>query len=307
MAHNNLGIALREQGQSDEALVHFQRAVDLEPGFAPAQSNLGQLLLNRGESEAALVHCQEAVRLQPDTASLHHNLGNVLRVLERYVDARAAYLEALRINPNLAPGSGPSRFDHAARGKAGRCIPWLKRATELEPANSSFWEWLAELYDELEEPSDSILCWQRVLALSEERSGPHIALGWALQEEGRLDEAASHYHAALELQPDAAMAHLNLGGLHEELGDLAAAEVALRTGYRSNPTSPCRMVGWQPCCAANCPTTIWRHSSSGWPTTDWAKVPRPLVIRTGANASMPEAISPGPRTACGRQMPSRWN
>ncbi|HEX4145811.1 MAG TPA: tetratricopeptide repeat protein [Pirellulales bacterium] len=236
MAHNNLGIALREQSQSDEALVHFQRAVDLEPGFAPAQSNLGQLLLSRGEAEAALVHCQEAVRLQPDTASLHHNLGNVLRMLARYVDARAAYLEALRIDPNLALAQAHLGLIMQREGKLGDALPWLKRATELEPANASFWEWLAELYDELEEPSDSIPCWERVLALGEERSGPHIALGWALQEEGRLDEAAAHYHAALELQPDAAMAHLNLGGLHEELGDLAAAEAALRTALKVQPT-----------------------------------------------------------------------
>jgi len=236
MAHNNLGIALREQGQSDEALVHFQRAVELEPGFAPAQSNLGQLLLDRGEAEAALVHCQEAVRLQPDTASLHHNLGNVLRGLERYVDARAAYLEALRIDPNLALAQAHLGLIMQREGKLGDALPWLKRATELEPANASFWEWLAELYDELEEPSDSIQCWQRVLALGDERSGPHIALGWALQEEGRLDEAAPHYRAALQLQPDAAMAHLNLAGLHEELGDLAEAEAALRTALKVQPT-----------------------------------------------------------------------
>ena len=127
--------------------------------------------MDRGEAEEALPHCQEAVRLQPDTASLHHNLGNVLRVLERYVDARAAYLEALRIDPNLALAQAHLGLILQREGKLGDALPWLEAATELEPANASFWEWLAELYDEREEPGDSIPCWQRVLALGPERPG----------------------------------------------------------------------------------------------------------------------------------------
>ena len=38
----------------------------------------------------------------PTGAALHHNLGNAFRVLGRLVEARAAYLEALRLDPELA-------------------------------------------------------------------------------------------------------------------------------------------------------------------------------------------------------------
>ena len=56
----------------------------------------------------------------------------------------------------------------------------------------------------------------------------HNALGWLLQESGRLDEAASHLGTTLSLRSDFAIAHVNLGGIHEKLGDFAAAEACFR-------------------------------------------------------------------------------
>jgi tetratricopeptide (TPR) repeat protein len=235
-AQNNLGIALRDLGRRDEALEAFRRAVELEPAFAPARTNLGQMLLDMGQAEEALPHCQEAVRLAPDLPAVHHNLGNVLRGLDRLVEARAAYLEALRLDPKLAPAQAHMGLILQKEGQLENALVWLKQAVALEPANVTFWEYLAELQDEREEPGEAIPCWERVLALAaDERPAPHLSLGWALQEEGRLTEAGEHYRIAARLNPDLAGAQLNLGGLHEELGQMADAESAFRTALRLQP------------------------------------------------------------------------
>ena len=96
-------------------------------------------------------------------------------------------------------------------------------------------QWLAELYDEMEEPGESIPCWERVRRPRAGRAGAHVSLGWALQEDGRLAEARSNYETAIQLQPDFAAAYLNLGGLQEEQGKLAEAEEAFRTALRLQP------------------------------------------------------------------------
>ena len=166
---------------------------------------------------------------------LHHNLGNVLRVLDRLVDARAAYLEALRLNPKLAAANAHLGLVLQREGQLADALVWLKKAVELEPTNAAYWEWLAELHDELEEPGESIPCWERVLALAPDGPGPHLSLGWALQDDGRRAEARDHYLAAIQIQPDSGAAHLNLGGLHEELGELAEAEAAFRTALKLQP------------------------------------------------------------------------
>jgi tetratricopeptide (TPR) repeat protein len=235
LAHNNLGLCLREQGQLDEALGHFRRAVEVDPACAPARNNLGQLLLDRGQAADALPHSREGVRLQPDHAALHYNLGNVLRALERRGEARAAYLEAIRLDPNLAAAHAHLGLTLVRDGRPEDARTWLRQAVDLEPANAAYWQHLAELHGEREEFAEAARCWQRVLTLGGEAVTPHLALGWALQEEGRLTEAGQHYRAAARLQPDSAAAHLNLGGLQEELGQLIEAEAAFRAALRAQP------------------------------------------------------------------------
>jgi tetratricopeptide (TPR) repeat protein len=235
VAHNNLGIALRDLGRPDVALSHFRRAVELDPGYALARSNLGQLLVERGQAEEALPHCREAVRLQPDHAAMHHNLGNALRSLKRPVEARAAYLEALRLDPNLALAHSHLGLLLQGEGQLGEALTWLRQAVDLEPANPHFWEDLARLHEEREDLRLAIPCWECVPTFGPERAAPHLSLGWALQEEGRLAEAGWHYQEAVRLEPASASARLNLGGLHEEEGELAQAEADFRAALRLQP------------------------------------------------------------------------
>lgn len=165
VAHSNLGIALRDLGRKEEALEHFRKAVELDVTFAPAQTNLGQTLLDLGQADEALPHSQEAVRLDPNSAVLHHNLGNTFRVLERLVDAKVSYLEALRLDPKLALSNAHLGLVLQKEGQLSDALVWLKKAVDLEPANVEFWQWLAELHDEMEESAESIPCWERVVAL----------------------------------------------------------------------------------------------------------------------------------------------
>ena len=43
-AHNNLGVALAQQGRMDEAIVQFDQALRLKPDYAQARANLGYAL-----------------------------------------------------------------------------------------------------------------------------------------------------------------------------------------------------------------------------------------------------------------------
>jgi tetratricopeptide (TPR) repeat protein len=234
-AHNNLGVVLRELNQFDEALAHFQRAVELDPNYPPARTNLGQMLVDRGRATEALEHCEAAVRLQPDTAALRHNLGNALRALDRLVEARAAYLEALRLDPDLALAHAHLGLALRKEGEFNQALPWLKQAVELEPQNPALWEHLAELHEEREDSESAVDCWRRVIEFGEERAGPRLALGWALQDVGRSNEAREQYLQAARLEPDSARVELNLGGLHEELGELVEAEKSFRKALELQP------------------------------------------------------------------------
>jgi tetratricopeptide (TPR) repeat protein len=234
--HTNLGNALRELGKLELALEHFRRAVEIEPQNAAAQTNLGQMLLECGRAQEALAHCETAVQLQPDVAALHHNLGNAYRDLNRLVEAKAAYLEAVRLAPDLAKAHAHLGQTLLREHDYAGALHWLKRAPELDPQDPDLHEMLADSYLECEEFAEAIACYERALSLAKaDRAGLRLSLGWALQEQERLAEADEQFQIARRLEPNSALVQNFVGGLHEELGNVGAAEAAYRAAIEMQP------------------------------------------------------------------------
>jgi len=67
----------------DEALNHFQRAVELAPSLAEAHYNLAGILAQRGHFDEAIAHCQKAVEIQPDLAPARQRLAALMAAKER--------------------------------------------------------------------------------------------------------------------------------------------------------------------------------------------------------------------------------
>ncbi len=77
--------------------------------------------------------------------------------------------------------------------------------------------------------------WSRTLALTENNYIAHDTLGEYLARQGRTEEAAAHFRAALAIRPDDLPANLNLGTYEHGRGNLVAAieryqRVALHAG-----------------------------------------------------------------------------
>ena len=102
IAHNNLGTALFQKGNVDEAIAHYQRALQIKPDYAEACYNLGNALLRMGSVDEAITHYQKALQIKPDYAEAHNNLGKVLIQKGSVDEAIAHYQKALQIKPDNA-------------------------------------------------------------------------------------------------------------------------------------------------------------------------------------------------------------
>src|ERR1035437_1649015 len=132
IAHNNLGVTLLQKGKVAEAITHFQKALQIKPGYVEAQinignalrklgsvddaitysqmalqgkpdsveanNNLGATLLLNGKADEAIIHCQKALQIKPDYVEAHINLGNALLQKGNVDEAIAQYQNALQIN-----------------------------------------------------------------------------------------------------------------------------------------------------------------------------------------------------------------
>jgi protein O-mannosyl-transferase len=74
----NLGSILRDEGQPDEAIRHFQKALEINPNCVVAENDLGVALSEKGQPARAIEHFQRAIKIDPNFAPARNNLGIVL-------------------------------------------------------------------------------------------------------------------------------------------------------------------------------------------------------------------------------------
>jgi Flp pilus assembly protein TadD len=96
-------------GRLDEALLHFQKSVDLDPSRVSAQMNLGTALVRKGRFVEAIPHLEKSVQLsdgkEPAMLELLENairqaiaiaeMRNDTQLIER-LQSRLAYYESRR-------------------------------------------------------------------------------------------------------------------------------------------------------------------------------------------------------------------
>ncbi len=65
-AYGNLGAALMNKGQVDEAIACYQKAIELDPKYAMAHTNLGFALTRKGQVDEAIACYQKAIDTRPE-------------------------------------------------------------------------------------------------------------------------------------------------------------------------------------------------------------------------------------------------
>jgi tetratricopeptide (TPR) repeat protein/serine/threonine protein kinase len=121
-----------------------------------------------------------------------------------------------------------------AVGSTGPAVALLRRAQARHPGD--FWlnhELGLALRDR--EPAEAVRYLTAAVALRPDSAGTHLNLGAALDEQGKLDEAAREFRRTLDLDPKYSLAHVNLGIVLVKQGKPAEAETALRQALALAP------------------------------------------------------------------------
>ena len=90
--HYNLGLQLKHQGKSADAIAEMEKAIKLRSDYAAAYLSLGNLWRAQGEYAKAATALEQAVKLQPKDALSHANLGAVYVREKRFDDSGVAGL-----------------------------------------------------------------------------------------------------------------------------------------------------------------------------------------------------------------------
>lgn len=212
-----MGLILREQGDSKEAVAALRRAAVLAPDYAPAERNLGLSLLEAGQVEEARGRLGELVERRPRDVEARIALARALRQSGQLDPALAEIEQALQIEPGNDEAHQLAALTLSALGRSNEARPHF----ELVGRNTSTVvrdPWLHEVQREAASP-ETMLFRAR-----------------ALLEAGRLDGARALLDRLVEVQPGSAEVFRMLGDLELRASRPREAIQAYSRAARIDPT-----------------------------------------------------------------------
>ena len=234
-AHNNLGVSLAGLGQVDAAVVHFQRAFEIQPDYAEAHINLGNTLAGLGQIEGAIAQYQEAIHIQPNYALAYNNLGNALAGRGQVEEAIVQYQKAIHIRPEFAQAHYNLGNVLAGRGRIADATDHYERALENQPDYADAHNNLGFVLAHCGQIDAAIAHYQKALHVDPRCAAAHCNLGLTLAQRGQLDEAIAHYQTALAVKPGYADARRDLALVLSERQELLKSLAQRREAIRLRP------------------------------------------------------------------------
>lgn len=135
MAENNLGNFLARQGQPEEAITHYQKALAIKPDYAEAHYNWADALMRQKNLPLTIEHLMEAVRLDPTYGRARNNLGIALIQAGRPTEAIAQFEAAIKVYPAFNQAYVNLALALSKVGRNGDAIGWLNQALALNPGD----------------------------------------------------------------------------------------------------------------------------------------------------------------------------
>lgn len=178
--------------------------------------------------------------LKVEQGAEHHRAG-------RLDDAERLYREVLDADPAHWRAAHNLGALFLQRKDLGQALPLLQRAVETETGGRQAWAAYAQALiaaDRFEEA-------ERVLdGRGDDPRGQGLSLrlrqawGMALRKAGRLKEAKRQFELALELAPEDAHAHGDLGYVELQLGNAEAGEARLRRAVELSPNDAVLLMNY---------------------------------------------------------------
>ncbi|MBW4438018.1 MAG: tetratricopeptide repeat protein [Pleurocapsa minor GSE-CHR-MK-17-07R] len=226
---------LRLLRRYDDALACCEQALAYNPRFAFAWKGRGIVLERMGRRDDALESFRSASLFDPYDAWNYYNQAGVLLAMGRFDDALVQLETALVMNENHVESL-------ARRGQIYRMLQMYPEAAEayekavaLNPNFGWAQNGLGQTYRALGRLSDAITSFKRAVRTSSRETWYWYNLADALTEAGKYDEALAPAQEAVRLDPANSLAWAKLGQIFRYLKRYSEALVAYQKSLTIQP------------------------------------------------------------------------
>ena len=234
-------VHLRNQAYTRAEAAYLQ-ALQADPDDADVYSSLGAVYEAQRRPREAETSYRQALALASDHTRARLNLSNLLRGEQRFDEAKSSLLEVLANDPRPAiqyEGHYYLGYLHLDQRNYLQAYGSFTAALEAEQRAEGFYA-LANACHHLGHEDEQIRHLRQTVELDPEFAAAHRNLGALYLRRGEYAPAEEALRRALHLEPGVAIAHYNLGVLYMHTGRRELARTAFETAeqLRRAGTSP---------------------------------------------------------------------
>ena len=256
IAHQLLGVAHFRRNQYPEAIQALRQAIELNPEVTldypyHPYYDLGMIYLKQAKFDNAIICFERAIELDPDQIRAYYSLGNTYirqgtvqkgaelirkyQSLKPYMNLVSQLEIALQQNP-----ANPVRWHqlgrvHAQYGRFEKAIEPLEQSIKLNPNNWEVYNVLAVCHMRLNQLDKMQRVCETAVRLAPDEPHTHNTFGMSLFLQRRYSDATQSFTIAIRLDPQNPEFHENLGETYKRLGEAkkAAQEFSIARKLRA--------------------------------------------------------------------------
>ncbi len=198
---------LYRKADNETAIEHFQKALELDPGFALAYAGLGDAYAQRALRfgfpqtwlDSSLEASRKAITFAPGLAEGHKALGLAYQARGAYREALESYRRALELAPNHYPAMTNLAAILNFLGRQDESLRWSERAFGLAPTSAVSVLVMASARAVLDDASRAEALFRRALELQPDQAVAHAQLIRLYLRSRRNREALEQAHEALRI------------------------------------------------------------------------------------------------------------
>jgi tetratricopeptide (TPR) repeat protein len=202
VGHNNLGGTLLNEKKYDEALLHLDLALSLQPNYAEALGNRGIILSTQKKYDAAIKDLDKAILLKPGYADAFNNRGIVLMELLKYPEALADFNKAIELRPGYAEAYYNRGLLYMNEKKYDEALKEYNQALALQPGYTEAIINKNIILGYSSNPDDVLKNYSKSIEEKPDDPQLYYSRGMLFLDMKKYDEALKDFNKAISLKPD---------------------------------------------------------------------------------------------------------
>ncbi|MDP7036284.1 MAG: tetratricopeptide repeat protein [Planctomycetota bacterium] len=215
--YHSQGLLHRSRKEFDQAILHYTKALELDPNHSGAYNNRAICHMQMGSFPQALSDYTLAIELRPNQSDTYSNRGSVYSYLNRLPEALRDFTKAIEINPAFGGAYNNRGIIYSKMKRYPEALSDFSRSLELDPKNVGAYNNRCLVLQNLRRFEEALEDCEKVLKIDPKNIIAYTNRTTINIQQGRYPKALADCSRTIELNPRYAKGYFLRGRIYKLL------------------------------------------------------------------------------------------